>query len=211
MVILHVFFVRWGCTHKQSAVECYTSYATKNHEGLKVTAAGLFIDCERLFGGALPDGIITLCCGKWVLEVKCPFCVKDGLPQEDQENFCMTQKDGKWSLRRDHCYLYQVQAQLSVCKVSYCDFVVWTETGIAVERITVDSTFYETVMEDAKHFFIYGMLPEIIGKWYTRKPLAMVLYHFLLPVHMQQTPLAIRSLEIPMLESEDYSKVWCYL
>ena len=47
---------------------------------------------------------------------------------------------------------YQVQTQLNVCNLPYCDFVVWTEGGSAVERITVDSTFYETVMEDVKHF-----------------------------------------------------------
>lgn len=83
---------------------------------------------ERPFVGASPDRIITCtCCGKGVLEVKCPYCIKDGLPQEDQENFCMTQKNGKWSLRRDHAYYYQVQAQLNVCKLTYCDFVVWTE------------------------------------------------------------------------------------
>ena len=73
--------------------------------------------------------------------MKCPFCVKDCLPQEDQKN-------GQWILRRDHTYYYQVQTQLNVCNLSYCDFVVWTERGSAVESITVDSTFYETVMED---------------------------------------------------------------
>ena len=44
-----------------------------------VYRAGLFIDQEA---GASPHGIITCtCCGKGVLDVKCPFCVKDCLPQ----------------------------------------------------------------------------------------------------------------------------------
>ena len=38
-------------------------------------------------------------CGKEVLEVKCTFCVKDCLPQEDQDKFCMTQMNGQWILR----------------------------------------------------------------------------------------------------------------
>ena len=78
--------------------------------------------------------------------MKCPFCVKDCLPQEDQDNFCMTQKNGQWILRRDYTYYYQVQIQLNVCNLPYCDFIVWTEGGSAVERITVESTFYETVI-----------------------------------------------------------------
>ena len=35
-----------------------------------------------------------------------------------------------------------------------------------------DDTVYKEVMEDICHFFKYGILPEIIGKWYTRKPVA---------------------------------------
>ena len=75
------------------------------------------------------------------------------------------------SQKRPHVLLPS-KTQLNVCKLSYGDFVVWTEGGIAVERIFVDKTFYETVMQDVEHFFIYGILPEIIGKWYTRKPVA---------------------------------------
>ena len=124
--------------------------------------------------------------------MKCPLCVKDCLPQEDQDNFCMTQKNGQWILRIYHTYYYQVQTQLNVCNLLYCDFVVWTEGGSAVERNTVDSTFYETVMEDVKHFFIYGLLPEIIGKWYTRKLVYRRLQWCCSPsiyilVHQQQT------------------------
>jgi len=60
-----------GSTHEQSAIESYTINASKSHEGLKVTTAGLFIDCESPFVGASPDGIIVCtCCGKGVLEVK---------------------------------------------------------------------------------------------------------------------------------------------
>ena len=69
-----IFCYRWGCTHEQSAIESYTQNSTKSHEDFKVSRAGLFIDREA---GALPDGIITCtCCGKGVLEMKCPFCVR---------------------------------------------------------------------------------------------------------------------------------------
>jgi len=50
--------------------------------------------------------------------------------------------------------IIRYKQQLNVTKLPYCDFVVWTEGGIAVERIAVDTTFYEAVMEDIKHFFI---------------------------------------------------------
>ena len=76
-------------------------------------------------------------------------------------------------MSRVHSYYYQVQTQLNVCSdVKYTDFVVWTEGGLAMERITTDKEFYESAADRVEHFFIYGVLPEIIGKWYTRKHVA---------------------------------------
>ena len=112
------------------------------------------------------------CCGRGTVEVKCPYCFKEGLPDEDKENLCMTKKEGKWSLRRDHSYFYQVQTQINVCNVEFGDFVVWTKTGMLEERIMKDRLFFEEAVNNVEHIFVYGILPEIIGKWYTRTPIA---------------------------------------
>ena len=70
--------------------------------------------------------------------------VREGLPEDDDPgNFCMTKIDGEWSLKRDHSYFFQVQTQLQVCRLSYADFVLWTETGTIIERIYVDPSFWE--------------------------------------------------------------------
>ena len=47
--------------------------------------------------------------------------------------------------------------QLAVRNLPFCDFVVWTETDIAAERTTMDSTFYmnDSKIEDVKHFCIW--------------------------------------------------------
>ena len=40
--------------------------------------------------GATPDGMLTCdCCGDRVLEVKCPYCYEDDLPETDESKFCM--------------------------------------------------------------------------------------------------------------------------
>ena len=108
------------------------------------------------------------------MEVKCQYCFKDGLPDTNcPKSFCLTKnKDGGLQLSREHTYNYQVQVQLNVCNLEYGDFVVWTENGLTLERITRDQAFYENAAHKVEHFFIYGVLPEIIGKWYTRKPIA---------------------------------------
>ena len=62
--------------------------------------------------------------------------MKDGLSEGD--NLCMTKSGDKWSLNKDHSYFYQVQTQLHICIVDYCDFVMWTEQDVVIERITTD-------------------------------------------------------------------------
>ena len=142
------------------------------HENFKISNVGLFIDDTHPFLGASPDGMVECsCCGKGVLEIKCPYCQKDDLP-ESNDSFCMIKEDGKWTLKHNHGYYYQVQLQLHICDVSYADFMVWTENNIATERILEDTEFFNSKFDDVKHFFIYGVLPEIVGKWYTRGPVA---------------------------------------
>lgn len=125
---------RWGCQHKDEAVKCYIDTAQKHHDGLEVSKAGFFIDVERPYIGASPDRILDCkCCGRGVLEVKCPFCHKAELPEEEDKNFCMTKESGQWTLRRQHPYYYQVQLQMHVCRVSYADFIVWMESEYALQ------------------------------------------------------------------------------
>ena len=54
------------------------------------------------------------------MEVKCPFCFKDRLPEdEDNEGLCMTKNRWKMVI---HTYYHQIHFQMAVCKVEYCDF-----------------------------------------------------------------------------------------
>lgn len=89
----------------------------KQHQDFKVVDAGLFIDHLDPFLGASPDGIAQCaCCGRGVVEVKCPFC--NDLPDDDKQ-FCMAVNgEGTWKLKKDHSYYYQVQLQLHMCDVA---------------------------------------------------------------------------------------------
>ena len=134
------------------------------------------------FLGALPDGIVSCqSCRKGVIEVKCPFSTKDGLkcpfstkdglPDPPPEKKIMCKQDGKLMLKKEHAYYYQVQMQLALCKLAYCDFVMWTNKDLAVERISADEHFFRSRLDNLQHFFVYGIMPEIVGKWYSRKPI----------------------------------------
>ena len=96
---------RWGNENENKAIQQYLEKAKESHNGLQIIKADLFIDPEKPYIAATPDGT-TQCdyCGKGALEVKCPFNYKDKLPDDDEANFCMTKQDGNWMLKRDHAY-----------------------------------------------------------------------------------------------------------
>lgn len=56
--------------------------------------------------------------------------------------------------------------------LKYCDFVVYTEEDIHIERIEHDPSFLESNLTKAEQFFTSHILPELLGHWYSRPPAA---------------------------------------
>ena len=70
--------------------------------------------------GASPDRVVQYdCCWCGVLEIKCPYCIRESTPDE-----APYLDNGK--LSEKHGYYYQVQTQLLVCSANYADLVVAT-------------------------------------------------------------------------------------
>ncbi len=63
-------------------------------------------------------------------------------------------------------YYYQVQLQMKICDLNYADFIIWRESELE------DLTFLEEVLHKAKEFFQYGILPELLARWYTTQSTA---------------------------------------
>ena len=86
---------------------------------------------------------------------------------------------------------------MHVCNLDYCDFIVWSESDrMLVDRVYRDTKFFDDIIDDLQHLFVYGVLPEIVGKWYSRKPAA-------------NSNNAVAPDPLPE-DDEDYDKVWCY-
>ncbi|XP_019858639.1 PREDICTED: uncharacterized protein LOC109586852 [Amphimedon queenslandica] len=136
---------RWGCDHEKEALSTYESVANENHIDLTIKDNGFFIDLCHPYIGASPDGIVSCsCCGKGVLEVKCPHSVKESFPEDNNRSFCMEKgNDGNWTLKREHPYYYQVQTQMHACNLGYCDFIVWSESdGTLIDRVYRNTDFF---------------------------------------------------------------------
>ena len=141
--------------------------------------AGLVLNPKWPHIGASPDGAISCsCCGRGVVEIKCPYCrrsddILDTIAHD--KNFCLKRgPDEACYLDRSHAYYYQVQTQLFVCDVAYCDFVVCTfpaehcEPNIHIKRISADDNLWSSCISKSSHFSRVCVLPELLGRWYSR-------------------------------------------
>ena len=134
---------------------------TDLHQQFKCTDAGLVINPLFPHLGASPDGFTKCkCCGKGILELKCPFSCKEGIPDDliGKRGSFMTQH----GLMKTHKYFTQVQGQLSVCNREFCDFVVWTPQKTTIQRIYQDYSFIEKLLKKLTSFFVDYMLPELL-------------------------------------------------
>lgn len=158
---------RWGLEKEGIALTQYMDLSRKAHTEPVLSKCGLQVSSEKPYLAASPDAIIEcLCCGKGVVEVKCPFKFKDVFPCEIKDSaFFLKEHDNDecdGSLRFNHKYFSQVQAQMGICSVQYCDFVCFTNKGLHVERILFDSRYYNSLVEKAYVKFTDCILPELL-------------------------------------------------
>ena len=163
----------WGIENENNAKSKYTSLMNIEHDNFNLYNSGLIISQKYPFIGASPDGIINcLCCGQGCLEIKYPYKFKDRLIEDiinDPAGYLMADENNKPYLNPTHGYMYQVQTQLLVTGLSFCDFFVWTNKDSIKIRIEPDLEIIETICKKLKKLFVKAILPELLGKFYSNK------------------------------------------
>ena len=94
-----------------------------------------------------------------MLEIKCPFTCKDKsflLASQESSTFCLKDGDNGLKLDTSHAYYYQVQAQIKLCGANYCDFVVWSDSEVVIERILPNDDVISDALERASKFLRWG-------------------------------------------------------
>ena len=84
----------------------------------------------------------------------------------------------------------------------YCDFVVWTESAVHIQRIYPNEDFWLEKVSKVKQFFATAILPELVGKFYSRNT-DMVLCS-------SEPPSEHTSEPGPSSVEETDTKVYCY-
>ena len=78
------------------------------------------------------------------------------------KGFYLTDVDGRTELSKSHMYFYQVQTQMHVTCLNWCDFCVWSPLGEPfVQRIEYDKAFMDKALTKAQNFYFNKFLPAI--------------------------------------------------
>ena len=72
--------------------------------------------------------------------------------------------NGEIHLSISHAYYDQIQGQLAVSELSFCDFVCWTTKGMFIERIYRNEEYFTEVLPKLQLFFCHYVLPEIMTR-----------------------------------------------
>lgn len=164
----------WGIEHEAKAVQIYQKLKSKSlGRAVRVQDCGLFIDPQRAWLAASPDGIVVdkqtgerLLC----LEVKCPYkhrenTVRDACLQDSA--FCLELDDGDdqdYRLKTKHSYYTQVQCQMAVTGIQKADLVVYTLRETAVVPVTFDPDFWNDTVPKLEKFYKEAVLPRLREK-----------------------------------------------
>ena len=125
------------------------------HGNLQVRRCGLLLHPSYKYIGASPDGQVydpsSSGHSHGLLEIKCPHTpyLQDLTPEEacDLTGFCAKLVNGRPELQENHAYYFQIQGQLGISGLKWCDFVIWTgPRRLSVERIHSNEDFWAEVL-----------------------------------------------------------------
>lgn len=147
----------YGCDHEKDALRHYNErMMLDKHTNFDIETSGLVINPTYPYFGASPDRLSNCDChGIGCVEVKCPYCAKDTGIEElmEMKNTYLEIKSGNVSLKQDHQYYYQVQMQMALFGLTFCDFVVWSPKDIFIQRIAFNEQFWLSESQSQKLFF----------------------------------------------------------
>ena len=118
--------IKHGCAMEPHAKAYYLPVTKKKHRKLTSSEAGLVVKEEKPYIAVSSDlQIECICCGKGLVEVNCPYSIRDTVPSAENLKY-LEMIGGKVVLKKNSNYYYQIQGQMGVTGRSYTDLVIFT-------------------------------------------------------------------------------------
>ena len=128
----------------------------------------VFIKPDYAFLAVSPDGLFVCdCCSPAIVEVKCPFSVKEeniNLKATYTRVDFLDELDGSPRLKHTHKYYTQMQAQMWVTGTNHGYFIVWTKVHKPLyERVEFNREYFSVVLNNITLFYKTYALPVLLG------------------------------------------------
>ena len=138
--------MRFGLANEGNAAATYAQL-----KGVNVRRSGFVINpgCPHL--GASPDYIVFDPSENddpfGLMEAKCLQCLSV------QNEKCLRRINGELKLKKSHEYYYQIQGQLGLTGMQWCDLMVLCKDDYHIERIYFDQEFFHSMCTNLNKFY----------------------------------------------------------
>lgn len=136
--------LKWGITNEATALKKYCSVM-----GNDFYKCGIMIDKDRNYLSASTDAVNST--RDIIVEIKCPYSVRNGQPET-------VEYLANGYLKSTHRYYTQMQIQMHVSGIHYCDFVVWTQ-GIYIQGIRYDKALVSSYLKKIDFYYTTIFVP----------------------------------------------------
>ena len=156
----------FGRYHEPIALNHYEKYMKSRQHHLQVENVGLVIDYANYVIGASPDRKIIDSSETFphgIMEIKCSEEYKNNDPRDIcfiSKSSCLEIINDNIRLKRDHSYYDQVQMQLALTTQTWCEFILYTNKGIIIDRVKYDEEHWFELREKLLKFYFDFLLDE---------------------------------------------------
>ena len=153
----------YGVENEKNGLElCFKAFSM-THKNAKLKSLGLVLHKKYPFIGGSVDGLLICdCCAKpYLIEVKCPFRLKDtGI-----ENWTILEYlDQNQKLKMSHTYYNQINLYQGILEIDTAFFVVYAKNKIFTQLINFDKNFFDNQIQNISEYYCKYYLPTVLGK-----------------------------------------------
>lgn len=158
--------------YRKRAIDHYLKITAPDHDNFQYSACGLIINQKYPYFAASPDGLVNCeCHGDGCIVIKCLKILSSGASMDvltSKPNNILNKQETGYSIEETHEFFYQIQLQIHLVELEYCDFIIWSPNEILPLRIYPDIDFWNEAFEKASTFHKSVVMPELLGKFYTK-------------------------------------------
>ena len=74
-------------------------------------------------------------------------------------NFCLIHENGNLKINKSHSYYDQITMQMALTGTTWCDFVVYTKKGMAIDRVYFNQNDWNALLQNIYAYYFLHYLP----------------------------------------------------